>query len=351
MKQFIGSSASGSLAEAARGIHDPDFLILLVTEAEQFKEKTEELARMFPNVESIGCVGQGYAQTDVVEKGVIVIGFTGVKAGAGVLTDVSSMPVKRIHNLEQTLSRVGGNQTDTVCIDFCCGNDEMTLTTINSVLCSRGISITGGTTAGAVCCNGRVYEDACVYGIVRNQGGRVKVYKENLYQPTDKRFLVTKSVPDKYIISELDGEPAEKVYLNTLDIAGRGLSDQTFINPLGHCVGDEIYIVAIKESMGDNTFSCYRKVTPKTNLCILQIGDVPAIVDETVQTIHQEFPRISGVFSVNCLFRYLQFQKMNFVNDYLTKMGGLGVHGGLIGYGEHYNDHHTNQTMSCVVFE
>lgn len=91
------------------------------------------------------------------------------------------MPVKKIHNLEQTLSRVGGSKTDTVYIDFCCGNDEMTLTTINSVLSSRGISITGETTAGAVCCNGRVYEDACVYGIVRNQGGRVKVYKENLY--------------------------------------------------------------------------------------------------------------------------------------------------------------------------
>ena len=32
-------------------------------------------------------------------------------------------------------------------------------------------------------------------------------------------------------------------------------------------------------------------------------------------------------------------------------MSKLGTHIGLIGYGEHYKQQHTNQTFSCVVFE
>jgi hypothetical protein len=29
----------------------------------------------------------------------------------------------------------------------------------------------------------------------------------------------------------------------------------------------------------------------------------------------------------------------------------LGSHGGLVGYGEHYNNRFVNQSMTCVVFE
>ena len=37
--------------------------------------------------------------------------------------------------------------------------------------------------------------------------------------------------------------------------------------------------------------------------------------------------------------------------QYLKTMGTLGMHAGLVGFGEHYNSQFVNQTMSCVVFE
>ena len=353
MKQFIGTSQSGNLEEAVRGLEHPRFLIICVSDKEQFQEKVQQLEERFPHVPSIGCVGQSYGQTCIIEKGLMVTAFCGeVTAIANVLTDVSSMPVKRIRHLEKDVQTIGGNGTNTVCIDFCSGNDETVLTTISTVLRKKDISLTGGTAwEGLVSCNGVVYEDACAYALVKNDKGKVKVYKENLYQPTDKRFLVTKSIPSKYIICELDGRPAETVYLNELGITNRAMSNQTFTNPLGHCIGDDIFIVSIKESMGNQTFSCFRKVNPKTTLSILQIGDIPQVVDETIAQIRQDFPRISGVFSINCLFRYLLFQEHRFVKTYFQNMGNLGPHSGLIGLGEHYNEHHTNQTMSCVVFE
>lgn len=353
MKQFIGTSARGNLEEAIRGLKDPELLILCVSDKEQFKSVVEQLEQAFPKVPSIGCVGQSYGQTQVLENGIMVTAFLdGVTAVANVLTDVSTMPLKKIHRLERDAAAVSPGKDNTVCIDFCSGNDEMVLTTMSSVLSKKHISLTGGTAwEGLVSANGVVYEDACAYAIVKNNKGRAKVYKENLYQPTDKRFLVTKSIPSEYVICELDGKPAEKVYMDELGIGKQEFSNQTFKNPLGHCLGDEIYIVSIKESRGNGTFACFRKVNPKTTLSILQIGDIPQIVDQTVAQMKREFPRLSGIFSINCLFRYLMFQEQNYMGTYLKNIGSLGTHAGLIGLGEHYNEHHTNQTMSCVVFE
>ena len=60
------------------------------------------------------------------------------------------------------------------------------------------------------------------------------------------------------------------------------------------------------------------------------------------------FPRYA---EYNCAFRYILFQQHNCVEQYFTEMNQLGTHSGLIGLGEHYMKQHTNQTMSCVVFE
>ena len=84
---------------------------------------------------------------------------------------------------------------------------------------------------------------------------------------------------------------------------------------------------------------------------MLELGDYKTIVKETVQNIRKDFRKISAVFSINCLFRYLLFSENNYMQEYLHEMAALGSHAGLVGYGEHYNDQFVNQSMTCVVFE
>ena len=63
-------------------------------------------------------------QTGVVENGVGIIAFLdGVSAVANVLEQASTMPIKYIQRLEQDMQTLGGSSRDTVCIDFCSGND------------------------------------------------------------------------------------------------------------------------------------------------------------------------------------------------------------------------------------
>ena len=183
MKQYFGMSQTGNLKEAAQGVHAPGLLILM-SNADQFEAHVTELESLFPGVPSIGCIGMSYS-TRVVEKGVGLVAFyDNVTAVANVLEQASTMPVKYIERMEQDLKNVHASSKDTVCIDLCTGNDACVLTTIHSILGKAGIPLVGGTgDGGKVSVNGTVYEDADVYAFVKNNGGKVAVYKENLYKP------------------------------------------------------------------------------------------------------------------------------------------------------------------------
>ena len=350
MKQFFGKSQTGNLKEAVKGINQPG-LLLLMSNADQFEAHVAELEQLYPGVPSIGCIGMSY-DTKVVEKGVGVVAFTGVTAVANVLEQVSVMPVKYIERLEQDLKKVGASERDTVCLDFCTGNDAYVLTTIYSVLRKAHIQLVGGTgDAGKVSANGKIYEDAAVYVLVKNQGGKVKVYKENMYRPlSDYRLIASKTDRSKYIIGELNGKPAKQVYEDILHINESDITTQTFKNPFGKISGEDVCIISIKEVVG-NALSCFRQVNDSDVLTLLELKDYRKIVEETIQKMKQDFPHISGIFSVNCLFRYLLFTQNHNMQEYLDSMSVLGSHAGLIGYGEHYNNQFVNQSMTCVVFE
>lgn len=351
MRQFFGMSQSGNLQEAVQGLRDPQ-LIMLLSNSNQFDAHVEMLEKLYPRVPSIGCIGMSY-DTKVVEKGVGIIAFyDGVSVTTNVLEEVSVMPVKYIERLEQDVRTIGSSREDTVCIDFCSGNDACALSTIYSVLKRRNISLVGGTgDAGKVSANGIVYHDAVAYALVKNNRGRVKAYKENIYhQMGNQRFIASKTDKANYVIGKLNGVPAKQVYQELLHISEKEIQTQTFKNPFGKINGDDICIISIKEVSG-NALTCYRQVNDSDVLVMLELGDYKAIVKDTIRTIKKDFPKISAVFSVNCLFRYLLFNDNNYMKEYLHEMSALGNHAGLVGYGEHYNNRFVNQSMTCVVFE
>ena len=351
MRQFFGKSRSGNLREAVRGLANPEF-IMLMSNNNYFDEHVKELEKLYPGVPSIGCIGMCY-DTGVVEEGVGVAAFTdGVRVSADVLEQVSTMPVKYIRRLEQSVREVGGTGRDTVCIDFCAGNDACVLTTINTVLRRNEILLVGGTgDAGRVSVNGKVYEDSVAYAIVRNLKGRVKTYKENIYhQLGDYRFIASGTDRAQYKIGALNGRPAKQVYADILHVTDEQILTQTFQNPFGKINGDDTCIISIKEVDG-NSLACFRQVNDSDVLILLELGDYQAITRQTIENICRDFPKRSAVFSVNCLFRYKLFSGNNYMEQYLQDMAALGSHAGLVGYGEHYNDRFVNQSMTCVVFE
>ena len=260
MKQFFGMSQSGNLQEAVKGLNSPQ-LIMLLSNNDQFEAHVKKLEELYPQVPSIGCIGMSY-DTKVVEKGVGVIAFyDGVNATANVLEEVSVMPVKYIDRLEQDVHTVNGSLNDTVCIDFCSGNDACVLTTIYSVLKKKNISLVGGTgDGGKVSANGKIYSDAVAYALVKNKNGKVKAYKENIYRQMDNyRFIASKTDKANYMLGKLNGVPAKQVYQDILHVTEKEILTQTFKNPFGKINGDDTCIISIKEVNGD-ALTCFRQV-------------------------------------------------------------------------------------------
>lgn len=351
MKQFFGNSHRGDLKEAAKGLREPSFIMLLSNQ-NQFDAHVKELEHMYPRVPSIGCIGMSYSR-EVEEAGVGIIAFyDGIKVTANVLEKVSVMPARYIERLQRDIKEVNADKKDTICIDFCSGNDACVLTTMCTVLKPLGISLVGGTgDAGKISVNGRVYEDGVAYALIKNKNGRVKAYKENIYRKMKNyRFIASKTDKSKYILGALNGRPAKKVYQDILHVTEKQILTQTFKNPFGKINGDETCIVSIKDVQGE-ALACFRQVNDSDVLVLLELGDYKAIVKETIQAIQNDFKKPSAVFSVNCLFRYKLFSQSNYMKQYLNDMAVLGSHAGFIGYGEHYNNQFVNQSMSCVVFE
>lgn len=301
MKQIYRVDKSGNLAQAISEITAPK-LLLLMSNSEQFEQHVEELERYFPGVPSIGCIGGSYGgQTVVADNGVAVIAMEGnLSVVTNVLEQASTMPVKYIGRLEEDINKVAASQNNTICIDFCSGNDACVLTTIYSVLGKKHISLVGGTgDGGKVSVNGKIYADADVYALIRNNDGKIKVYKENIYKQVPAcRFIASKTDRSKYLIGELNGRPARKVYQDILNIGDKEMATQTFKNPLGKMNGQDICIISIKEVVGDK-LECYRQVNDSDVLTLLELQDISHVVENTINQIKKDFTHISGVFSIN----------------------------------------------------
>ena len=351
MRQFYGKSKTGNLKEAVRGLNQPK-LILLMSNKNQFEAHVKELEELYPEAPSIGCIGVSY-DVDVVENGVGVVAFLdNVEATANVIEHVSTMPARYIQRVENDLQLLRASSSNTVCIDFCSGNDACVLTTFYSVFEQKGIQLVGGTgEEGILSANGVIYKDAAVYALVKNLGGKVKVYKENMYRPKEGfRFIASKTDRSKYFVGELNGRSAKQVYQEALHISEKDIAQQTFKNPLGRRNGKDICIISLKGVEGSGLV-CFRQVNDSDILELLELRDYKEIVKETISTIKQDFKRVSSVFSVNCVFRYFVFSDEKYMKEYLREMGTIGTHAGLVGYGEHYNNRFVNQSMVCVVFE
>ncbi len=351
MKMQYGSSATGALKEALKGITAPKLLVMTSTAA-LFDTHVKELEAAFPGVPSIGCIAMGYDKK-VNEKGVSITAFTEkISVRAGVLEQVSKKPARYIDRLKEDISQVKPGRGNTAIIDFCSGNDAGVMNTISLLIDQYGIELMGATgDGGKVSANGKVYEDGMAYAIIKNESGKVKAYKENIYVPREGvRLLASKTDKSRYYIGELNGRSAKQVYMELTGASEKGIESQTFKNPLGKMVGGDICIVSVKGVEGSG-ITCFRQVNDSDILTILEMREPKEVAQDTIDRIRNDFTRISGIYSVNCLFRYLLFTERKELEPYLGKIASLGASCGLIGYGEHFNGQFVNQTMTCMVFE
>ena len=351
MKVVYGKSGTGNVEEAVRGISGPKLLIM-TSGGDDFEKNVEKLEKLFPGVPSIGCIAMGYDKA-VLEKGVAITAFIdGVTVAAGVLENVSVSPARHIDRLIKDVESVHPGRDNTAIIDLCAGNDAVVMSTLGGIMKKYNLQIMGATgDAGKVAANGVVYPDGMAYAVIKNNTGKVKAYKENIYEPkSDMQLVASETDKSKYYVGKLNGRSAKQVYMELTGASESEATSQTFKNPLGKMIGDDVCITSIKDISGTGLVM-YRQINDSDILTLLEMRDPMEVARETVEKIKRDFGKVSAVFSVNCVFRYLVLKDRGELNSYLGEIASLGTSCGLIGYGEHYNAQFVNQTMTCVVFE
>ena len=363
MKSFIGvgtGNSKNAVQEATRGLDSPEAIIFMAS-YDMAGEVAALLHEQYPNVPSIGTIGTKLVNGKVDENNLAVLGlFSDAKVRCGVIENISGCPVVDVKKIEREISELSPGREDTVCIEYCTGEEEKLVTTFTSCLEKRGIQLAGGTVFGVpegkasvVAYNGQLYEDACVYALIKNTTGRVKVYKENIYkkQASNIYHFATKVDTVRKALIELDGRPAAEVYSGELGIPKDKIVDNVMKNPMGRAVGDQVFISSMMSMESNGTLLNYKRINKNDCIYFLELGDYRETECETRERIQNEMRQISLVLSVDCIYRYLLYSGEGYFDTYAKDMASLGKHMGIVGGGEQYNNQHVNQTMVCAVFE
>lgn len=334
--------------------------IILMAPYNFLSEASSLLKEKYPDAQIIGTSGTTLFNGQISDKMVALTAFfDDIEAASGIIENVNTSPINSISSIEKNIQSINSDKNNTICIEFTTGGEETLVTTLNSALEKKNISLVGGsvfgypeTATGEVTYNGKSYSNSCAYILIKNKTGKIKVYKENLYEKTNHDMhYVTKSDSKNRKLIELDGKPALKVYCDELGIPESKAMDYIFKNPLGRVVGDEVYISSFASVNNDKSINMYKILNHNDTIFILDLMDYKKIIEHTHNQIKSDFSHISFILSVDCIYRYMLFDQESFLQNYVESFSKVGPHMGIIGGGEQYNKQHVNQTMVCVVFE
>lgn len=360
MKSHIGFGKSPDVRlavnEAMKEIKNPKAIFIFALDS-MFEEANRIVNEIYKNITVVGVSTYGFALNDVIKDNIIIWAIEeDVEIEAGILNNVTTFPIKYIKNLENSINNIKPGKEDTVCLEFCTGGEEKLVSTISSLTSKNNIPLVGGTALTGdkgkryISLNGQVYTDACVYILIKNKSGKVKVYKENIYKDRAKNLIANKVDRDNRKIMQIDGKAAEQIYCENLGITKNEIQNRVLTNPLGKVIGKETFITAIQG--GENgSLKCYKRINQNDVLHILDLDNYDEVIHKTVDQIKSDFTKVSAIFSINCILRFNLFESRNFTKEYAKIMNFCNNHVGVIGEGEQYINQHINQTMVCVVFE
>lgn len=357
-------NAESVAAQAASELKDSTFIVYCADDR-QFAEISAKLHQLLPQAKMIGTTGFMLQDNGSFSEGIAAVGFDDneVEAYVGVLREAATCPIRHLPELRDDVERIQARYKDKkmLCLEFATGYEEKMVSTMKICLEPAGVRLLGGTSGNTeagqpkkVACNGEVFTDAVAYAVIGSKMGNIEIVKENLFRSRPITHRVTRASDDGRTVLEIDGRKAMDVYKEELGYSDGNVGDGVFKNPLCRIVGAENYITAIFSFNSDRSISTYKNVQKNDLICFTDIEeDYSEYMENTMRNVVQSGrEKVAGIISINCILRYLFFEKKSYTPAYtqmMKKMSG-GVHLGMISDGEQYVEQHVNQSMVCAVF-
>ncbi len=349
-----------SLASAAEAVRNPQ-MILFYCKPGTLEQVATYFAQRFPDIPSMGLCSTSVVHDGVVDSpDVLLMSFEEeYDIACGLIRDVHECPVQHIYQFQKDVESVNAGEEDTVCLEYCTGNEEMLVTTLNAVLDKHGIPLIGATAFEGVermgfaevsfC--GIVCRNACIYAVIRNRCGKIRTYYENIYMRTELIVhQVTKADVDKRSIIEIDGRPAADVYCDVVQVPRDQIVEMNQRYPFGRVLGNNIFVADVAKVMPDGTLYCNKRLNPNDAISFMDYGRYQEIARETIDKVQHENRNIYFTLTGDCIHRYWLYEQDKFLDRHAQNLIRLGHHAGNVCGGEQYQHQHINQSMVMIVF-
>lgn len=287
--------------------------------------------------------------------------FDDIECASGVLFEVTTYPMRYLSHITNAVNNLS-SLNNTCCVEFTTafGNcEELVQDTFKTALSSLEVPVVGGSSGSGdggkvtyVSLNGSVYEEACVFVLIRNLRGKIRIFKENLFKPTDHFYTATDVDCEERAVYEYDGLPASQVVANALHVPVVQLRQYLEMHPVGRIEGDQIYITDVDDISPDGKITYFARIYNHTQVVQLEVDDMDMVWDLTANDVHRKMENISFSLVVNCLTRSKYFVSGGRFDDFNKQLTNeYGTFIGVSGYGEQMNYEHLNQTMLLACFE
>jgi len=340
--------------------------ILFFSPVEGFEFFTKQFHKCYKDTVIMGASTYiAFSTLGSSENGISAIAvFDGILCSEGVLTEISTYPMRHAEEVEKAIKKLPDTK-NTICIQFASafGNcEEMVQDTFRSVCEYNRINVVGGTAGGSkiktktyVSMNGKVYDEAAVFVMIKNLGGKIFAYKENIYKPSGFFFMATDVDCEERRVYSFDDRPASEVVAEIMKVDPgnpQAIQDSMNLRPLGRLTGKDMYITAQDKVLPDGSITYFSRIYNRTRLAILELDDIDRVWNETAANVKYEIEEPSLTIMVNCYGRTVNFINRGKLEEFSGKLADeYGNYVGLSGFGEQINYEHFNQTMVLAVFE
>lgn len=366
MKYTIGKSfnkvCERAVNEATQEINKPK-LLLFFGQAEKLEEYSKELKKRFEDSILIGSsTFAGFCKDGAFKDGILILAIEdGIECYGNVLEDVDKYPLKYIDRINECVSKFKDTE-NTICFEISSAlkkSEELVLSTFNSILKEKGIPLFGGSSGDRgkaertlISFNGEIYENGCAFVILKNLGGKIRLYRENIYKKTKHVFIATKVDARNRTVYEYDDKPAAEVMAQALNTTIKELPKYLDSYPWGRLIGNEMYIVANNMIVKNKGISCHARIYKNSKMVLLEPDNYREVIKNTIENVKKDIKKPSLSIMVNCLARSILFESDGYLNEFAKEMSyALGNYVGFAGYGEQLGEEHFNQTMVLAVFE
>lgn len=267
--------------------------------------------------------------------------------------EIPNPPIKSIKKLRGAYDKVKGNKNSFVFLlcDGLSGIEERIITTF--YFTDSNFKIIGGSAGD----NLKFKETFIFIGSKRvnsvaiffNIKKRTQIIKENIYESTGKKLLITEADLISRTVKTFNKAPASVEYAKILNIKEQELSNYFMNNPLGKIYDDGIYIASPMKVNPDKSITFYCQMMSNTFVEVLHPVNPITEIKRTINKI--EF-KPSFVLAINCILRSLKFQEDGIwraIDHELTSLCPNVT--GFVSYGEQFYKKHVNQTMVLLAIE